>query len=111
MRLCMRVILQEKIHRLGNLGDVVVVKNGYARNYLIPQSKAIMATDENLKLFEGRRASLEKKAQESLDAAHSRSEQLAQMVLTIPALVGEEGKLYGSIGPREITEASDKAGI
>lgn len=106
----MQVILMEKIGRLGNLGDQVKVKPGFARNFLIPKGKAIPATQENVAVFEKRRAELEKAAAETLKAAQARAQALTGMVVTIAARAADEGRLYGSIGTREIAEAISKAG-
>lgn len=101
----MEVILLEKIRNLGNLGEQVRVKPGYGRNYLIPQKKAVFATEKNIQLFQERRADLEKKAQQSLKEAQARAEKLNTASITIEAQASDEGKLYGSIGPNEIKEA------
>ncbi|MDI9819441.1 MULTISPECIES: 50S ribosomal protein L9 [unclassified Legionella] len=101
----MEVILLEKIRNLGNLGDKVNVKAGYGRNFLIPQSKAVFATDENIKRFEERRAELEKKAQQTLTQAEQRAAKLNDTTVAISAMASEEGKLYGSVGPNEIRDA------
>ena len=106
----MRVILQEKIANLGEVGDQVTVKRGYGRNYLIPQDKAVLATSENIALFEKRRAELEKAAAEKLAQAQARAKQLTNLTVKIEAQAGEEGKLFGSIGPRDVVEAITKAG-
>ena len=106
----MQVILMEKIGRLGNLGDQVKVKPGFARNYLIPKGKAIPATNANVAIFEKRRDELEKAAAETLKSAQARAESLTGMVVTIAARAADEGRLYGSIGTREIAEAISKAG-
>lgn len=103
----MQVILTEKIRHLGNLGDKVKVKNGFARNYLIPQKKAVVATAENLERFEADRAKLEKKAQTDLAAAEQRAAKLNDITLVISAMASDEGKLYGSVGTHEIKEALD----
>ncbi|MBA4696287.1 MAG: 50S ribosomal protein L9 [Legionella sp.] len=103
----MEVILLEKIKHLGNLGDKVQVKPGYGRNFLIPQSKAVFATEENIQRFEERRESLEKKANQVLAQAEQRAAKLNDTTVTISALASEEGKLYGSVGPNEIKEALD----
>ena len=101
----MNVILLEKMHKLGDLGDQVKVKPGFGRNYLVPYGKAVPATEENIKAFEERRAELEKAAAERLKAAQSRGEALDGSSVTIEAKAGEEGKLFGSIGVRDIAEA------
>ncbi|WED44411.1 50S ribosomal protein L9 [Legionella cardiaca] len=101
----MEVILLEKIRNLGNLGDKVNVKAGYGRNYLIPQSKAVFATEENVKRFEERRADLEKKAQQSLANAEQRAAKLNDVTIVISAMASDEGKLYGSVGPNEVKDA------
>lgn len=101
----MQIILTEKIRHIGNLGDKVKVKKGYARNYLIPQQKAIIATKENLERFEADRAELEKKAQTSLAQAQQRAAKIQDTLLVIKAMASEEGKLYGSVGMHEIKEA------
>ena len=107
----MEVILLEKIENLGSLGDRVKVKPGYGRNYLLPQGKAAPATPENIAEFEARRAELEKTAAEALAAAEARRDTLADMVITIVAKVGEEGKLFGSVGTSDIADAIKAAGV
>ena len=107
----MQVILLEKIRRLGELGDTVKVKSGYGRNFLIPQGKAVSATEANKKFFEQRRADLEKKQAEVLAAAQARAEKLAALTVTIASKAGDEGKLFGSVGTRDIAEAVTKAGV
>jgi len=107
----MEVILLEKIENLGGLGDRVNVKPGYGRNYLIPKGKAAPATAENIAEFEARRAELEKQAGEALAAAEARREQLADRTITIKSRVGEEGKLFGSIGTADIAHAIGEAGV
>ena len=106
----MDVILLEKIANLGNLGDKVKVKAGYGRNYLLPYGKAVPATDANLAEFEARRAELEKASADKLTRAQGRAADLQALVVTIAANVGEEGKLFGSIGTRDIAEAVTAAG-
>lgn len=101
----MEVILLEKIRNLGNLGAKVNVKAGYGRNFLIPQKKAVFATDKNLEMFEERRAELEKKAQQLLSQAEQRSAKLSDVTLELNVQASEEGKLYGSIGPVELEHA------
>ena len=107
----MEVILLEKVANLGNLGDKVTVKAGYGRNYLLPQGKATAATPENIAEFEARRAELERIAAEKRAAAEARAAQLSELVVTITANVGEEGKLFGSIGTQDIADALTASGI
>lgn len=107
----MQVILLEKIAKLGNLGDKVSVKPGYGRNYLIPQGKAVSATAEKLAEFEQRRAELERKEAEVLAAAQARAEAIANLALTIAQKAGDEGRLYGSIGTKDIADAATAAGV
>ncbi|MEP5764707.1 MAG: 50S ribosomal protein L9 [Halieaceae bacterium] len=108
----MEVILLEKIGKLGELGDKVNVKAGYGRNFLIPQGKAVPATDANVAEFEARRAELEGAAAETLAAAEIRAGQLEELgAITIGANAGEEGKLFGSIGTRDIADAVVAAGV
>ena len=106
----MEVILLDNVGKLGALGDKVTVKAGYARNFLFPQAKAVPATADNLTEFEARRAELEKKAQEALDQANGRAQALEGFSLTTTAKAGDEGKLFGSIGSRDIAEAMSAAG-
>ncbi|WP_020648392.1 50S ribosomal protein L9 [Solimonas variicoloris] len=107
----MEVILLEKIKKLGDLGETVKVKPGFGRNYLLPQGKALPATEANRQVFEARKAELVKKAGDSINAAKARAEKLAGQTLTIKVLASEEGKLYGSVGPGEIVEAAEAAGL
>src|SRR5580704_3306480 len=108
----MEVILLEKMRNLGALGDKVKVKPGFARNFLIPQGKAVYATKDNLAKFELRRAELEKLAAEKQQKAIARQQAInALSVITIPAKAGDEGKLFGSIGTRDIVEAINKSGV
>ena len=107
----MEVILLEKVGKLGALGDRVTVKGGYARNFLLPQGRAVLANEANIAEFETRRAELEKAAQEQLDAATARAESLNGKTVAITAKAGDEGKLFGSIGTRDIAEAADAAGL
>ncbi len=108
----MEIILLEKMRNLGTLGDTVKVKPGFARNYLIPQRKAVYATAENIKKFELRRAELEKVAAEKNQQAVARQQTInALPVITIAMKAGEEGKLFGSIGTRDIVDAMHKAGV
>lgn len=107
----MEVILLEKISKLGGIGDKVRVKAGFGRNYLIPQGKAVFATSENIAAFEARRAELEAAAADKLTSARARASRLAEIVsVTIRAMAGDEGKLFGSVGPREIEEAVNQLG-
>jgi len=106
----MELILLEKVQNLGNLGDRVKVKPGFGRNYLVPQGKAAPATEKNIALFEARRAELEKAAQDRLLIAQGRSGTLNGVTITLNANASEEGKLFGSIGPREIAEALAQLG-
>jgi large subunit ribosomal protein L9 len=107
----MQVILLERIVNLGNLGDVVKVKPGYARNFLVPQGLATMATEDNLKEFETRRAELEKASADKLQAAQARAKELDGVTLTIASRAGDEGRLFGSVGILEIVEAFAKQGL
>ena len=106
----MDLILLEKVQNLGNLGDLVKVKAGFGRNYLVPQGKAVPATKENLAQFEARRAELEAAAQDRLGEAQARQTGLAEVVVEITANASDEGKLYGSIGPREVASAVSALG-
>jgi large subunit ribosomal protein L9 len=106
----MELILLEKVLNLGDLGDKVNVKPGYGRNYLVPQGKAIPATKANIAEFEARRAELEKAAMAKLSSAEDRLKALDGMEISVTANASEEGKLYGSIGPREIAIEVEKQG-
>lgn len=101
----MQVILMEKLANLGDLGDVVKVKDGYARNFLIPQGKAKRATEENLKVFEARRAELEKAQAAALEQAKGRGAKLEGLVLKIAQKAGVDGKLFGSVTNYDIVDA------
>ena len=101
----MNIILMERVSNLGDLGEEVIVKNGYARNYLIPTGKAVRATHDNREMFEQRRAELEHIANAKLSDASSRAAALAGRSVTIVARAGDEGKLYGSVGTAEIARA------
>ena len=108
----MELILLEKIRNLGVLGDRVRVKPGYGRNYLVPQGKAVYATESNVAYFEARRAELEAKAAEGLAAAEVRKQALLALgTVTLSAVAGEEGRLFGSVGTRDISVAITKAGV
>lgn len=104
----MQVILMEKVVNLGGLGDVVKVKDGFARNYLIPQGKAKRATQANLKEFEGRRAELEKKANEQLTNAQEKAAKVEGLKLDIAQKAGVDGRLFGSVTNADIAEALTK---
>src|SRR5262245_7340258 len=106
----MDVILLEKVANLGNLGDRVAVRSGYARNFLLPKGKATLATPANVAKFESRRAELEKTARELLSGAEGRKAKFEGFKLTITAKAGSEGKLFGSIGTSDIAEAATAAG-
>ncbi len=107
----MDIILLEKVTNLGNLGDKVTVKSGYGRNFLIPQGKAVIATAARVAEFEQRRAELEKKAAEQLAAAQARATSIEALKLVIRQKAGDEGRLYGSVGAKDIAEAASKAGV
>jgi large subunit ribosomal protein L9 len=107
----MQVILMEKLANLGNLGDVVKVKDGYARNFLIPTGKAKRATEENLKAFEIRRAELEKTQAATLAQAQERGAKLNGLVLKISQKAGVDGRLFGSVTNYDIVEALKAQGI
>jgi large subunit ribosomal protein L9 len=107
----MNVILLEKVENLGNIGDQVAVKSGYGRNFLLPKGKATLATPENIEIFEQRRTELEAKQAGELESAQARADKLEGLVISISANVGEEGKLFGSIGTVDIAEASTVLGI
>lgn len=106
----MEIILLEKVVNLGDLGDKVNVKSGYARNFLIPQLKAVMATKEKVAEFEQRRAELEKLAADKLAAATKRATAIAKVSIVIPHKAGDEGKLFGSVGTVDIAAALTAAG-
>lgn len=106
----MQLILLEKILNLGDLGEVVNVKPGYGRNYLVPQGKAVPATKENVEKFEAERAQLEEAAATRLSKAQARHDALADLTVHISANASDEGNLYGSIGPREVAIAVTELG-
>ena len=106
----MQLILLQKVVNLGGLGDKVNVKPGYGRNYLVPYGKAVPATATNLAQFETRRAEYEAKANQILSSAEARKAKLEGAAVTIKANASTEGKLYGSVGPRDIAEAFTAAG-
>ncbi len=107
----MQIILMEKVVNLGQLGDVVRVKDGYARNFLIPQGKAKRATKENMAAFEARRAELEKAQAEQLAAAQARGEKLNGMTLALAQKAGVDGRLFGSVTTADIAEALQAQGF
>lgn len=107
----MEVILLEKVGKLGGIGDRVVVKAGFGRNFLVPQGKAVPATRANVADFEARRAELEAAAAEKKAVAEARAEKLNELTVTIEANAGDEGKLFGSIGTRDIADAITKTGV
>jgi large subunit ribosomal protein L9 len=106
----MELILLQKVNKLGDLGDKVKVKPGYGRNYLMPQGKAVPATADNLAQFETKRAEYEAKAKQSNDEATTRLAKLEGASVTIYANASAEGKLYGSVGPRDIADALTRTG-
>lgn len=107
----MNVILLERLSNLGDIGDEVAVKAGFARNFLIPQGKAVRASESNRAVFEGRRAELEAAANEQLAAAQERAAKLEGLALTLVVKAGEEGKLYGSVGTQDIADKVTEAAI
>ena len=107
----MKLVLLQKVTNLGNLGDQVSVKPGYGRNFLVPQGKAVPAPAANVAEFEARRAEYEARARELSAGAEARRERLEGASVTIAANASTEGKLYGSVGPRDIAEAFTAAGL
>lgn len=107
----MQVILLQRVVNLGKLGETVDVKAGYGRNYLIPQGKALPANEANIAKFEARRAELEAVEAKELAEAKSRAEALSDVNVIMRAKVGDEGKLFGSIGARDIADALTKSGL
>jgi len=107
----MEVILLDKIGKLGGLGDKVTVKPGYGRNFLVPYGHAVPATKENIAAFEAQRVELEAQAAERKAEAEARAEQLNDIELSLVSKAGDEGKLFGSIGPRDLADAISSAGI
>jgi len=107
----MEIILLQKVDNVGGIGDRVRVKSGYARNYLIPQGKATLATAANIAKFESRRAELEAKAAGELGAAQARAKKLEGLKIKIEMQAGTEGKLFGSVGTVDIAEEVGKRGI
>ncbi len=107
----MEVILLEKVESLGELGDRIKVKPGFARNYLVPKGFATEATPANIEAFEARRVELERASADALTAAHGRKSALEELSVTIEAKAGNEGRLFGSVGPADIAEAVTAAGV
>lgn len=107
----MQIILLEKVANLGSLGEQVNVKAGYARNFLFPQGKAVPATKANIEHFQARRADLETAAAEKLASAESRKQQLEDIELSVAVKAGDEGKLFGSLGNRDIADLATGAGV
>ena len=107
----MDVILLEQVENLGNIGDQVSVKSGYGRNFLLPKGKATLATPENIAVFEARRAELEAKQAEELSQVKARAAQIEGLSIEIKANVGEEGKLFGSVGTVDIADACSAIGV
>lgn len=107
----MEVILLEKVHKLGALGDRVNVKPGFGRNYLIPSGKAVSATADNIAKFDARRVELEKQEQDALNEANARAEKLNATTVSIARKAGDEGKLFGSVGTADIAEAMTATGV
>ena len=106
----MQVILLEKIANLGDLGEKVAIKAGYGRNYLIPQGKAVAATEAKIAEFEQRRAELEKAEVKKLTKAQARAEAIGKLDVVISQKAGDEGKLFGSVGTQDIADAVTAAG-
>ncbi|MBN8429917.1 50S ribosomal protein L9 [Microbulbifer salipaludis] len=107
----MEVILLDKVGKLGNVGDRVEVKSGFGRNFLLPTGKAVLANAANIAEFEAKRAELEAAAAAKVSEAEGRAAKLEGLVVTIAANAGDEGKLFGSIGTRDIAEAITAAGV
>ena len=107
----MQVILLDKIANLGGLGDQVAVKSGFARNFLFPKGKAVPATKANVEQFEARRAELEAQAADKLSAAQARAEQINEIELSAAVKAGDEGKLFGSLGNRDVADLASAAGV
>ena len=107
----MQVILLERVAKLGQMGDVVNVRDGYARNYLLPQQKALRASDANIKAFEGRKAELEARNLESKKEAGALAEKLDGQVFVVIRSASDSGALYGSVSPRDAADAAEAAGF
>ncbi len=106
----MQVVLKEDVANLGKVGDKISIKPGYGRNYLLPLGMAVLATEKNIAEFEARRVELENTAKEVHSAAKERAEKIAELEIVIPASAGDEGKLFGSVGPRDIADWITKIG-
>ncbi|WP_192484018.1 MULTISPECIES: 50S ribosomal protein L9 [Cysteiniphilum] len=107
----MQVILKEKVENLGTLGSVVNVKPGYARNYLVPYGKAVQATEANIAAFEKQKAELQKLEAERLTTAKAKAEKISGQAFTIKAAAGDGGKLFGSVGTKEVADAIAAVGV
>lgn len=107
----MEVILLEKVGKLGALGDRVIVKSGYARNFLFPTGRAVVANEKNIAEFDNRRAELEEIAKKAIEAANARKEEIDGKVVEIKAKAGDEGKLFGSVGTRDIVQVMQDLGL
>ncbi len=107
----MKIILREDVEKLGKAGEVVKVKDGFGRNYLIPQNLAVLANVRNMKALDHDRRTIEMRTKKTLKAAEATAAALSAVSLTIPAKAGEEGKLFGAITSRDIAEALAKAGL
>ncbi|WP_369855398.1 50S ribosomal protein L9 [Candidatus Thalassolituus haligoni] len=107
----MQIILLEKVANLGELGEMVNVKPGYARNFLVPKGKAVPATKANVEHFQARRAELEATAAAKLAEAQSRKEKIEEIELSVAVKAGDEGKLFGSLGNRDIADLASQAGV
>ena len=107
----MQVILKEKVEPLGVLGSIVSVKSGYARNYLVPYGKAVQATEANIATFEKQKVELQKIEAERLATAKDKAEKITGQVFTIKATAGDGGKLFGSVGTKEVADAIAAAGV
>ncbi|RMG14035.1 MAG: 50S ribosomal protein L9 [Deltaproteobacteria bacterium] len=107
----MKVILREDVPHLGEVGDIVQVKPGYGRNYLIPQGLAVIADERNVRRIEHEKRLIQRRLQKTLGEAQARGQKLADLVITLPRKVGEQDKLYGSVTNRDIAEAIRAEGI
>ncbi|MFT6836441.1 MAG: large subunit ribosomal protein L9 [Francisellaceae bacterium] len=107
----MEIILKEKVENLGKLGQVVNVKSGYARNFLVPHGKAVIATKDNIAVFEKQKSELEKLEKERYSVAQSLADKIEGKTFKISAQAGEEGKLFGSIGTKEIADTISAVGV